>query len=86
MSAFSKWPEWMPARDDARKYLSDNGPGMAASGAAHALALCLVLFFFNTAIPPSRSSLRAVLVDIVRLGDETASPPARATRWWRCTW
>src|SRR5215467_1196923 len=56
--------------------MADNGPGIIASGTAHALALLLILFWFHAAPRTSPEKLRTVLVDIVHLGDETASPPS----------
>lgn len=66
----------MPAPAEARKYVGENGPGILASALAHGLALLLILFWVKSAPYTSQEKLRTVLVDIIHLGDETASPPA----------
>jgi hypothetical protein len=76
VNAFAKFLGLLPERADARKYVTENGPGILASGLAHGLALLLILFWFKSAPHTSPEKLRTVLVDIVHLGDETASPPS----------
>lgn len=76
MTLLPKWPGWMPEPAEARRYVEDNGPGILVSALAHGLALLLILFWIRSAPHPAPERLRTVLVDIVRLGDETASPPA----------
>lgn len=61
-------------RADAKRYVLENGPGLAASGLLHGLALLLVLFWFKAATHPARDDAVPMLIDIVHLGDETASP------------
>jgi hypothetical protein len=74
MNALTKLRELMPA--NARKYVDENGPGLLASGLAHGFALLLIVFWIVSTPHPSQEKLRTVMVDIVRLGDETASPPS----------
>lgn len=76
MNALARLSGCLPERTQTRKYVAENGPGILASGLAHALALALILFWVHAAPRPSAEKLRTVLVDIVHLGDETASPPA----------
>lgn len=76
MTAFAKFLGLLPERAQTRKYVSENGPGILASGLAHGLALLLILLWFHAAPRTSPEKLRTVLVDIIHLGDETASPPA----------
>ncbi len=61
-----------------RRYLADNGAGLAGSALMHGLVLLLLLLAFRPAAQPKQQeALRAVLVDIVHLGEETTSPPAK---------
>jgi hypothetical protein len=60
-----------------RRYLSDNGPGLAGSALMHGLVLLLLLVTFRPIAPAKQEALRSVLVDIVHLGEETTSPPAK---------
>jgi len=76
VTALTRFLGLLPERAQARKYVTDNGPGILASGAAHALALFLILFWFHASPRTSPEKLRTVLVDIVHLGGETASPPS----------
>ena len=76
MNAFTKFIGLLPERTEARKYVTQNGPGILASGLAHGLVLLLILFWFKSAPHTSPEKLRTVLVDIIHLGDETASPPS----------
>jgi len=59
-----------------RRFLSDNGPGFAGSLVLHGAVLLLILWTIKTAVPERPQSLHSVLVDIVRLGEETTSPLA----------
>jgi len=66
-----------PAMVDARRrYVAENGPGIAVSGLLHGLALLLVFFVFKAAVHPTHDQLKTVLVDIIHLGAETSAPPA----------
>jgi hypothetical protein len=76
VNALAKFLGLLPERARTRKYVTENGPGILASGLAHGLALLLILFWFKSASHTSPEKLRTVLVDIVHLGDETASPPS----------
>jgi len=76
VTAFARLLELLPERDDARKYVAENGAGLLASGLAHGLVLLLILFWLHSVSQTSPEKLRTVLVDIVHLGDKTASPPA----------
>ena len=76
MNALAKFLGLLPKRAETRKYVAENGPGILASGLAHGLALLLILFWFQSAPHTSPEKLRTVLVDIIHLGDETASPPS----------
>jgi len=76
VNALAKILGLLPPRAQTRKYVAENGPGILASGLAHGLALLLILFWFRSAPHTSPEKLRTVLVDIIHLGDETASPPA----------
>lgn len=61
-----------------RRYLADNGPGLAGSALMHGLVLLLLLLAFRpVAQPKQQEALRSVLVDIVHLGEETTSPAAK---------
>jgi len=57
-----------------RRFLNDNGPGLAGSVALHGAVLLLILWMIKTAAPEKPQSLRSVFVEIVRLGEETTSP------------
>lgn len=58
-----------------RETLMRNGPGVAGSAVLHGLALLLIFLLFHHAANPD-ARLRTVLIDIVQLGAETASPPS----------
>lgn len=60
-----------------RKSLARNGPGIAVSGAVHLAILLMLIFVVRHAAQSPDASLRTVLVEIVRLGDDTTSPPAK---------
>jgi hypothetical protein len=68
----------MPAPAEARRYVRDNGPGMFISALVHGLALLAIFLWIRYTPHPSAEKFRTVLVDIVHLGDETASPPAQS--------
>lgn len=78
MSPRSGWTlrVWRPA--GAGRYFRDNGPGILLSTLAHGLALLSILYWIRHM--PHRAPERAwaVPVDIVRLGEETMSPPSPA--------
>jgi hypothetical protein len=76
VNAFAKFTGLLPERLEARKYVTENGAGILASGLAHGLVLLLILFWFHSASQTSPEKLHTILIDIVHLGDETASPPA----------
>jgi len=76
VTAFARLLELLPQRDEARKYVSENGSGLLVSGLVHGLVLLLILFWFHSVSRTSPEKLRTVLVDIIHLGDETVSPPA----------
>lgn len=59
-----------------RKYLSKNGPGFAGSAVLHLIALLIAFFWFKQMARPADEKLHTVLVDIVRLADETSAPPS----------
>lgn len=59
-----------------RRYLAENGAGLAGSLLMHGLALLLILLCIRTVSHAPQPNVRAVLVDIVRLGEKTMSPPA----------
>lgn len=64
-------------RPTLNRKVAENGPGVAASLLVHGLILlALLLWVRHTAAEAPDSGLRAVLVDIIHLGAETASPPA----------
>ena len=66
-----------PAPEDPRrKFALENGPGVLTSGLAHGLALLLILLGFGTIVRPEHVPLHTVFIDIVHLGETTASPPA----------
>ncbi|MDR3528247.1 MAG: hypothetical protein P4L57_13310 [Rhizomicrobium sp.] len=62
---------------NGRRYAKENGAGVAVSLALHALLLCLVLLQLvqHSAVKSFRPE-PFVAVDLVRLGEETRSPPA----------
>lgn len=57
-----------------RDYLARNGAGFAGSAALHGLLLLLVFFRFHQISQPADETLHTVLIDIIHLGDQTASP------------
>ena len=60
-----------------RRYGEEFGPGFAVSLFLHGLVIFLALFFFmRHAEPPVATVLHVVSVDVLRLGEETTSPPA----------
>jgi hypothetical protein len=63
-------------QDPRRKFALENGPGVLTSGLAHGVALLLILLGFGTIVRPERVTLHTVFIDIVHLGETTASPPA----------
>lgn len=76
MNAFAKFLGLLPERAETWKYVTKNGPGILASGLGHGLVLLLILVWFHAPPHTSPEKLRTVLIDIIHLGDETASPPA----------
>jgi len=57
--------------------VAENGPGVAASVLVHGLILLVLLFLVrHTTAETPDAGLRTMLVDIIHLGAETASPPA----------
>lgn len=63
----------------ARRYARKNGAGLAVSLSLHGLLafLMLVVIAHRTMVPPPASQpIPFVPVDLIRLGDETRSPPA----------
>ncbi len=63
---------------NGRRYAKENGIGVAVSLALHALLLCWVLLELvqHSVVTPIRPPEPFAAVDLVRLGDETRSPPA----------
>ena len=62
---------------EGRKQAGEIGPGLAASLLLHGFALLAVLFFMlHTAGTPQPKEAPLIPIDVVRLGDGTASPPA----------
>jgi hypothetical protein len=59
-----------------RRYFSENGAGLAGSALLHGLAVLLILFCVRGVARAPQADMRTVLVDIVRLGETTMSPPA----------
>lgn len=60
-----------------RRYAEENGAGVAVSALLHALLVFLVFFAIaNRSIAPLPAVTAIVPVDLIRLGDETRSPPA----------
>ena len=59
-----------------RRSLAENGPGIAVSGAVHLAILLMLIFVVRQAVQSPDAGLHTVLVEIVRLGDDTTSPPA----------
>jgi hypothetical protein len=51
------------------------GPGLIVSLLLHLFAVLLVLFFVRSALRPPGPAALVVPVDVVRLGEETTSPP-----------
>lgn len=76
MTALAKLRKLIPKPASARKYVDEKGPGFLASALVHGLALLLIFFWIKSTPQPSSERLRTVLVDIIRIGDETTSPPA----------
>jgi hypothetical protein len=61
----------------AKKRARDTGPGFASALFLHGLIVALIiLLHMPIGSPPVKSPLRIVPVDVVSLGEETASPPA----------
>lgn len=59
-----------------KKYAQENGLGIAGSVALHALAALILLFVWTKAEAPLQQTVTRFLpVDVVQLGDQTASPP-----------
>lgn len=61
-----------------RRYAEENGLGLAVSAALHGLLAFLVFFAIanRSAAPPSNATTPFIPIDLIRLGDETRSPPA----------
>src|SRR6516162_8267733 len=59
-----------------RKYSLEIGPGFLASLLLHGLILGLILWLFMRTEQAQKFVLSVVPVDVVRLGEETQSPPA----------
>jgi hypothetical protein len=59
-----------------RQYLRENGTGFAASALLHLLLLVSILYLFSHRAEVVQTAGRVLSVDIVRLGEETQSPPA----------
>ena len=61
-----------------RRYAEENGIGVAASLLLHGLLVLLVIgaLIQNVSRPPVSTAFHVVPVDVVRLGEETQSPPA----------
>ena len=61
-----------------RRYAEENGIGVAASLLLHGLLVLLVIgaLIQNTSREPVSSTFHVVPVDVIRLGEETQSPPA----------
>jgi len=61
-----------------RRYAEENGIGVAVSLLLHGVAVFLVLFtvMHHHSVPSPASTVPIVPVDLIRLGDETRSPPA----------
>jgi hypothetical protein len=61
-----------------RRYLADNGPGLAASALLHGLVLLWLLLHFQPVAPAKQQqALRSVLVEIVHLGEATTTTQAK---------
>jgi hypothetical protein len=61
-----------------RRYLADNGPGLAGSALMHGVMLLLLLAYFKPVAPAKQEqALRSVLVEIVHLGQETTTTQAK---------
>ena len=62
---------------EGRKQAGEVGPGLAASLLLHGFAALVVLFFMlRAAETPQPKEAPFIPIDVVRLGDSTASPPA----------
>ena len=60
-----------------RRYAEENGIGLAISLLLHGLAVFLVLFtVLNHTVKAPLGTFHVVPVDVIRLGEETRSPPA----------
>jgi len=75
-SSAERWEVEPAIADPRRRYVAENGPGIAVSGLLHGLALLLIFFVFKAAVHPTHDQLKTVLVDIIHLGAETSAPPA----------
>jgi len=59
-----------------RDHLREDGPGVLASIALHGIAAFLILFFVTRVVQiPPQPATQTLLIDIVRYGDRTTSPP-----------
>ena len=81
-SSAERWGVEPAIADPRRRYVAENGPGIAVSGLLHGLALLLVFFVFKAAVQPTHDQLKTVLVDIMHLGERQAHRPRRRNR--RC--
>lgn len=75
-SSAERWGVEPAIADPRRRYVAENGPGIAVSSLLHGLVLLLVFFVFKAAVQPAHDQLKTVLVDIIHLGAETSAPPA----------
>jgi hypothetical protein len=75
-SSAERWGVEPAIADPRRKYVAENGPGIAVSGLLHGLALLLIFFVFKAAVQPTHEQLKTVMIDIIHLGAETSAPPA----------
>ncbi len=64
------------ASPPARRRADRMGPGVIASVALHVVAAALILFGLPSLLSAPLEVPAAIPVDLVRLGDKTASPPA----------
>jgi hypothetical protein len=61
----------------AKRFARENGSGLVGSALLHGLILFLILFFMARIRPPPQQTIMPfVPVEVVRLGAETAAPPA----------
>jgi hypothetical protein len=75
-SSAERWEVEPAIADPRRRYVTENGPGIAVSSLLHGLALLLIFFVFKAAVQPTHEQLKTVLVEIIHLGAETSAPPA----------